>query len=167
MAKTIYAYPGTFCLAHYGHERVAKEAQQTTDEITIVCSENEEKNDRWFTPEECKKAWQFYDLGEKVKIMTFAEFMETYIPGQEIVMIRGIRGEKDLEFEKRILQQNYARYGIKKYFYIIANEEFKDFSSTKARKLAMDGNKEELVKIVHPEVAKMMIAKAKEKKEEV
>ncbi len=161
--KITHIYPGTFCLPHYGHKKVVEKILETASQVTVICSDNKEKNDRWFNSEECKKAWEYYNLNEQVKVVTLAEFIKTYDPKETvIVMVRGIRTEKDLEFEKKVLKQNQRDYGIKRYLYIVADENYRDISSTKARNLAMEGNLAELEKIVHPKVAAMLVKKAQE-----
>jgi phosphopantetheine adenylyltransferase len=161
MVKVIV--PGAYCLAHDGHIAVIKEAAKDHGQVIVICSENEAKaDDRWFTPQECKEAMKVYGLGKNVEIVTLAEFMETYFPGQDILMVRGIRNEKDLAHEAVVMEQNYRQFGVNKYEYIIADEKFRGFSSTKARKLAMEGNIEELKKMVHPKIAAMLIEKAEE-----
>lgn len=164
MVKAIV--PGSFCPAHLGHIENAKKAMERFGKVTIICSENREKrDDRWFTPEECKEMVKMYGLGENATIMTLAEFMETNPSRQDIVMVRGIRSEEDLEYEQKIMRQNYRDYGVKEYYFIIADEEYRNFSSTKARNLAMKGNIAELKMIVHPKIARILIERAREIKQ--
>ena len=160
--ETIYAYPGTFCPPHRGHANIAKRMAQIAGKVTVVCSVNDGKKDQWFTPDECKEMWKTYELGENVEIMTFAEFMATRAAGKTIVMVRGIRNEDDLAFEKKVLEQNRRDYGIENYHYLVADDKYVEFSSTKARKMAMEENLAELTKIVHPKIAKIMVEKARE-----
>ena len=159
--------PGAYCLAHLGHAVIIRKIAEDFGEVTVICSENKEKkNSRWFTPEECKEAIRAYDFGANVTIVTLAEFMKTYTPGQDIVIARGIRGDEDLEHEKNVMKENYRDYGVKKYYYIIADEKYREFSSTKARELAIEGDIEELEKMVHPKIAAMLIEKAEQIKRE-
>ena len=165
--KKVYAYPGTFCPPHRGHENVVKRMAQISGKVTVVCSENPDKNDRWFTPEECKEMWQACGLGDNITIMTLAEFMATHTQDERIVMVRGIRNEEDLAFEKKILEQNRRDYGIEDYHYIVADEMFKDFSSTKTRDLALEKNLADLEQIVHAKIAERMFEKGMEVRERI
>lgn len=160
--KVVHAGPGTYCPAHLGHVNIAERVAKTVGKVIMVCSVNNGKEQPWFTPEECKAMWQTYDLGENIIVMTFDEFMAQHTADETIVMVRGIRDEKDLEFEKGILEQNRRDYGIEQYHYVIAEERFKKFSSTKARKLAMKGNFKKLARMTNPTIAALMIAKAKQ-----
>jgi pantetheine-phosphate adenylyltransferase len=160
--ETVYAYPGTFCPPHRGHVNIAKRMAQIAGKVTVVCSVNDGKADQWFTPEDCKEMWKTYDIEKNIEVMTFAEFMAKNGQDKTIVIVRGIRNEDDLAFEKKVLEQNRRDYGIENYHYLVADEKYREFSSTKARKMAMDENMPELEKIVNPKIAAKMIERARE-----
>jgi len=159
--KITHANPGTFDGVHWGHVAVVIETVTICGKITVVCSDNKDK-DRWFSPEESKAMWKIYDLGENVKIVTFDEFMAEHTPDEIIVMIRGIRDGKDILFEQKIVEQNFREYNIRNYNYVIAEEKYRGFSSTEARRLAMEENLEKLEKLAHPKIAQIMIERARE-----
>ena len=154
-----YVYPGTFCPPHYGHADIARRIASIAGKVTVICSVNPEKNNVWFTPQECKEMWKAYALGDNVEIMTFDEF--EWAGKGTIVMVRGIRDEKDLAFEKQVLEYNRKEYGIENYHYIISRQRYLDFSSTKARLMAVNGDVGELEKVVDPRIAAKMIERAK------
>jgi len=149
--KTQYVYPGSFCPPTYGHLAILKRAAEFLPEVVVVCSENRDKVDRWFSPEVCKEMWKTYALPENVRITTFDEFVrENNVNGANLVMIRGIRGDADLEQEKKVVAYNSKKFGIDKYLYILSDDEHKDISSTKAREVAEGLNLEELARFVSP-----------------
>jgi len=160
--EAVLIAPGTYDLAHLGHENIVRRAAKLFGNIIVICSNNEEKNARWFSPKESKEAWYCYDPGDNITIMTFDEFMATNTPSQNIVMVRGIRGPEDLVYEQKIRAYNQRVYGIEAYIYLTAKEEYVGISSTKARNMAMEGNLEELEKIVHPKIAMKLIERARE-----
>lgn len=129
----IYAYPGTFSPPTKGHAAIVRRAAAILPHITIVCSTNDSKNDRWFSPEEVRALWASYGLPENVSIATFDELaaMRT----KPIIMIRGIRDQADYEYEKAVMKLNHETFGINSFFYLIAEPEYAHISSSHVRAL--------------------------------
>jgi pantetheine-phosphate adenylyltransferase len=134
--KTTYVYPGTFSPPTFGHLSITRQAAKIFPEIIILCSENPDKKDIWFTPDECKELWETYKLPKNVKVMTQPEFRCLAIKMADIVIVRGLRSEGDLEQEKKVMILNKEKFGIKKYFYIFGPNKNRDISSSKARQAA-------------------------------
>ncbi|MFA6376034.1 MAG: adenylyltransferase/cytidyltransferase family protein [Candidatus Paceibacterota bacterium] len=158
--KIIYLYPGTFCPPHYGHVDLARRAAAAFGEIDVVCSVNpvkEEKN--IFTPEECKRMWQTYDLGGNIKVMTFDESLAGRGDDDIIVMIRGIRDNNDVIYENAVMVHNRDNLGIMHYHYIIGDKKYEKYSSTAARLAAKTGDMRTLNELVNPQVAALMVEK--------
>lgn len=158
----ICLYPGTFCPPHDGHLAIVKRLAEMFSAVYIICSVNPEKSGRvLFTPEECKQFWRCYDLPDNVELFTLAELMETGIDFTNAPMVRGVRGDDDFEYEKKVMMENYHTLGINLFLVMVSDERFKDISSTKARELAKNGELERLCKIVARPIASAMIAKFK------
>ena len=158
--KPIFVFPGSFCPPTYGHYEIVKMAVKVFPELTIMCSVNKDKSEQWFTPEECAELWQAYDLPEGVEVKTLAEMKN--VDFRELVMIRGLRNNDDLEYEKRVIIYNKEKFGIDKYFYLYTCERFKNTSSSLARKAAEELDLETLTKIVAPMVVTKMLEKVLE-----
>jgi pantetheine-phosphate adenylyltransferase len=159
--KAIYIYPGTFCPPHWGHVRIAREAAQVFGEITVICSKNPDKTGtNWFTPKQCKEMWITYDLWPAVRVVTLDEFIRSKIKAQ-LVMIRGIRDNRDLKHEDEVVAYNHERYGITHFHYIFAKKEYQEISSTAARENAKNQDLAGLIKTVNPWIAKQMLKKAR------
>lgn len=95
MTKT-YVYPGTFSPPHRGHVQIAlKFVEQYNVPLIVLCSENPDKSENWFTPDECKQMWLSYGLPESITVLTLAEFAGRAFAKDELVLVRGIRDEKD------------------------------------------------------------------------
>ena len=156
--KPVYVFPGTFCPPDIGHLYIVKKALTFLPEVTIVCSVNPHKKNCWFTPQQCKEMWHTYHLPEHVTVTTLAE-IEKSIHGEELVMIRGIRDEKDLDEEKNVVFLNVEKYGITKFLYLVDEKSHKYISGTRNRALAEDLQLEELGKYVSPLVLSAMIEK--------
>ena len=110
----IYLCPGSFCPVTFGHLDVVKRASDIFPEVTVVCSTNTDKNSRWFTEIECRQMWLTYSLPANVKLKTFTEALMEKYDTSRIVMIRGIRGEMDLETENQVMLLNSKKFGSRK-----------------------------------------------------
>ena len=158
----ICLYPGTFCPPHEGHLAVARRLAGMFSEVYIVCSVNPEKDGQvLFTPEECKLFWKYYDLPGNVKIFTLAELMATGIDFTNAPMVRGVRGDDDFEYEKKVMMDNYHTLGINMFLVMVSDDRYKDISSTRARTLAKAGELDLLCEIVARPIAIELIAKFK------
>lgn len=141
MKSSIFVYAGTFSPPHIGHYQIVQKfASAHNKSLWIVCSENPDKTNNWFTPEECKRMWLSYDLPSSVVVLTLAEFKRdiVYEPEQsvdstEIILVRGIRSERDFEYEKTVMMYNKEEFGIEQFLYIFGDNLI---SSTDIRKKA-------------------------------
>lgn len=155
--RVTYVFPGCFCPPIMGHLSVVKKAAAFLPHVTIVCSKNPAKKDPWFTQEQCKKMWESYALPANVTVATFAE-IEPHIKDLDLVVIRGIRDEQDLDDEKKVVLLNTQRYNITKYLYIVEQQQER-ISSTKIRAFAQELNLEELGRYVSPLVLSALLEK--------
>ncbi|MBI3633112.1 MAG: adenylyltransferase/cytidyltransferase family protein [Candidatus Vogelbacteria bacterium] len=156
MNDITHVFPGTFSPPTLGHLEVVKKASRLCDNLTIICSRNPDKT-AWFTPEECVELWKSYELPANVKVATFSDFTKAKHDMSKIVMIRGIRGEKDLAHESSVILLNKKDYGIDNYLFILTSSEFENVSSSLARKLAENLDFEALSKLVSPMVLTALI----------
>jgi pantetheine-phosphate adenylyltransferase len=154
---TNYLFPGSFCPPTYGHLAILKEAAEILPKITIVCSRNPQKSDYCFSEEECERLWKSYNLPQKISVCSFSDLVEEDL--SKIVMVRGIRNERDFVDEAKIMKLNHSRYGIKSFCYVIADQNMQEISSSKARQLAKDLAIEELHRYVSPMVITALLEK--------
>ncbi|MFC1598493.1 adenylyltransferase/cytidyltransferase family protein [Patescibacteria group bacterium] len=162
--KSVYVYPGSFCPPTKGHVHVMEKVSQLFPEIIVLCSVNPNKYGQWFTQEECKSLWHSYQLPSNVRVETFADFSQQGIDFSRIIMIRGIRHELDMQEEKGVMLLNIREFGLDKFFFQICEPEFREISSTKARRAALDRDYKKLQKMVSPEVFNSLLVKAEEGK---
>lgn len=176
----IYIYPGTFSPPTFGHlhivEKALKLVEAYHEELTVICSVNPGKDRNWFSAEESKKLWSSYlkKIRKKaaakwkeftakdhypgtapmpVKVKTLAEFInKPKYKASDLVMIRGIRGERDLEEEKKVVLYNKKHFNISNFLYICADPEYHEISSTHVRELVSQGKFVQITKMVSPEV---------------
>lgn len=164
MEETIYLYPGTFCPPTEGHRQIAEKMAKICQELNIICSVNTDKGGgNIFTPEECKGLWGYYNLPQNVRVYTLDEFLKRKIDFRKVVMVRGVRGDRDFDYEKKVMMKNLKELKIDKFMVVMSEEEFKNVSSTLARELAAQGDMDGLCKIVARDVAEKMVAKRNNK----
>ncbi len=158
--KTLYVFPGTFSPPTLGHLNIVNQAATMFPEIIILCSENPEKTTSWFSPEECRKLWLSYRLPKNATVTTLAEFQPQLNAKDEIVMIRGLRDEKDFALEQQVLLYNHQKFGISKYCYIFGSNGYRKISSSLARQEATALDWDNFSEQLSPLVISAMLEKA-------
>lgn len=157
---SVYVYPGTFSPPHRGHLEIVWRCYEEFGQLYVVCSQNPEKEGQvLFTPEECKMFWQTYDLPEGVQIVTLSELQDIIVDFKKIIMVRGVRDDRDFEHEKAVTFKNFRELGIDKILLLVSGEEFREFSSTRVRHLASEGKREELEQMVSKPIAEALLLK--------
>jgi len=157
--KPVYVYPGTFSPPTFGHLNIVRQAAILFPEVIILCSENPEKKEVWFTPEECKELWETYALPKNVKTMTQAEFKHSFTKKTNMIIIRGLRNANDLEQEARVMLLNKNQFGIKKYLYIFGPNKNQNISSSKVRQEVTGLKLKNLSRQVSPLVISALLEK--------
>jgi len=156
-----YIYPGSFCPPTYGHFGVIKKVAKIVPALNIICSTNQGKEGhRWFSEEECKEMWEGYKLPPNVTVTTLEEFKNSSFVKENIIMVRGIRTEADIQEEKEVMLYNKEKFGIDKYFYFWSDCDLNTISSSAARQKAQELDLESLSKIVAPLVVTKLLEKA-------
>lgn len=157
MDKGQFIFPGVFSPPTYGHFAIVKEASRILPKVTIVCSTNEEKDKtRWFSEEECVAMWKYYDLSDNVDVITFEDSKGRF-NFSDVVMIRGIRCEDDMEHERHVMKINKEMFGIDKIFYVWAKDEFVTVSATRARRAIEKLDFQMLSKYVAPGIISILL----------
>jgi len=136
--RNLFIYPGSFDPPTYGHFHIVKKFVEIYNlPLTIVCSENPDKQDGWFTTDEVKAMWKTYDLPKGVEVLSLSELQANYSHKEyRFIMVRGIRDNKDAEYEKEIMIYNNREYHIDNFIYIYCDKSFLNVSSTKVRNKA-------------------------------
>ncbi|MFA4942106.1 MAG: adenylyltransferase/cytidyltransferase family protein [Patescibacteria group bacterium] len=157
--KPICVYPGTFSPPTFGHLSIVRQAAAIFSELIILCSENPNKRDVWFTPDECRTLWEAYQLPKNVKVMTLKEFKELAVSKTKIIVIRGLRNANDCDQEKEVMLFNKEQFGITKYFYIFGPNKYKDISSSSVRQQIMNLDLKNLNHSVSPLIISALLKK--------
>ena len=157
--EAVYVYAGTFAPPTRGHLSIIRQAAAILPAVLVVCSENPNKTDRWFTSEECQAMFAGYLLPKNVTVLTLAEFKQLSPRKSAIVLIRGLRDASDCAQEQAVMILNRERFGITKYFYIFGVEKYRDVSSTAARRAAEQLDLRGLYRLVSPLVISALLEK--------
>lgn len=147
-----FVYSGTFDPPTYGHFALLSEAVKFFPHIRIVCTDYSQKNPK-FSQEERVALWQSYGLPSSVTVQSLSLFTEHQIPGESIVLIRGLRDVSDGEHEAKVLLSSAQNAGITKTFTVIAPEKHRYVSSSLVWELAEKKDWENLAQIVSKEIA--------------
>jgi pantetheine-phosphate adenylyltransferase len=134
----VWVLPGSFCPPTYGHVRLVERAAEMFPNLQVVCSDDSEKKDRWFSMEECKNLWGSYHLpkNKNLNFLTLPEFMRKNVDPERIAIVRGIRNDSDWEREKQVAILNQKKFGITRYFYLLSEDGYENVSSSRVRAMA-------------------------------
>jgi pantetheine-phosphate adenylyltransferase len=157
--KKVFIYPGSFCPPTYGHLQILKRAAQIFPYVYVVCSINPDKQEKFFSPDECKELWQTYRLPHNCSVITLAELLAKKINPKKITMIRGLRDSSDFEFDKTVMANAVSDFGITSFHYILSAQEYRNCSSTRARRAAETLSLRSLSKLVSPLVVSTLLEK--------
>jgi phosphopantetheine adenylyltransferase/dephospho-CoA kinase len=152
-----FIFPGIFSPPTYGHFAIVREVSRIVSCLTIICSTNEEKDKtRWFSEDECVRMWSAYDLPSNIDVITFSDAVDKF-DFNNVVMVRGIRCEDDMEHERHVMEINKKQFGIDKIFYLWAKDRFVNVSATRARRAVANLDFQKISKYVAPGVVSVLL----------
>lgn len=157
-----FVFSGTFDPPTYGHVALLQEASLILPNIIIVCSDHSAIETK-FSQEERVILWQSYALPQGVVVETFDDFMKRHIPGESIVLIRGLRSETDGAHEARVLLDSAKNAHITKTFTLLAPDTTAHISSSKVWDLASQNTPSLLEELVNATVAAAVLEKRQQK----
>ncbi|OGF27701.1 hypothetical protein A2303_00545 [Candidatus Falkowbacteria bacterium RIFOXYB2_FULL_47_14] len=157
--ENIFIYPGTFCPPTYGHLHILKKACEIFPLVRVVCSDNDRKKDRWFPAYECARLWKAYRLPENARVNTLDELKKENIDPDRLTMIRGIRGQEDINHETEVMELNTRDFGISRYFFIYADPAYARVSSSAVRQAAKNFELEKLSAFASPLIISCLLEK--------
>ncbi len=153
--KPTFVYSGTFDPPTFGHFSLLQEAAQNFDTIVVVPSDHCPYPAK-FSQQERVDLWKTYPLPDGVIVETFDDFLQRNIPGEEIILIRGIRSQDDGQHEARVLLESAKNANITKSFTLVAKQEMAHISSSLVWEAIQSGNIHMLEKLVNIHVAKLV-----------
>jgi len=140
---------------------MAKEAARLLGKVIVICSVNPVKKDKvFFTPDECKKMWKTYDLGQNIDVVTLEEFLAGWNRAIPLVIVRGIRNNNDIIYENNVILHNCKEFGVRHYHYVLCEDQFKKMSSSAVRTATLGNDAATLGQMVNPEIAGRLLERA-------
>lgn len=138
--------PGSYDPVTLGHLEVIKRASALYDEVYAVVFVNPDKEYLFSLEDRVKMLILATDGLDNVKVSSSNGYVIDYMRERGIEkIIKGYRNGTDLEYEKKQAEYNLKFGGYETEFWL-ADEKFRDVSSTKARKIiAESGDLSELL----------------------
>ncbi|MCL4376512.1 pantetheine-phosphate adenylyltransferase [Candidatus Parvarchaeota archaeon] len=146
MKKAVYA--GSFDPITIGHEWVIEKAASLFDELVIAVGENQQKKEDFSLEEKKKMLASVTKNYKNIKIDAFkGEFLVDYVKRiNALYIVRGIRTETDLEYEKGIQYINSRLNENITTIFLIPPEDLSVVSSSLVRSLVGSKGWEKVVR---------------------
>lgn len=136
------AVTGSFDPITLGHVDLVNRAKAVFDKVYVLMLVNPEKNYAFSKEERLKMLRAVFDGCDGVEVCFYDGYTADFCKPRGIeVLIRGVRDEKDFEYEKQLAKANYDYGGLTTYF-LYASEELLDVSSSGAKKALNSANLE-------------------------
>ncbi len=150
MKKAVYA--GSFDPITIGHAWVIKKSAELFDELVVAIGENSTKNENFSFDEKIKMIKSVVKPFRNVKVGSFkGKFLVDYARELKAnYIVRGIRTETDLEYEKGIQYINSHINGGITTVFLIPPEDLSIVSSSLVRSLVGSKNWERVVEAYLP-----------------
>ena len=146
--------PGSYDPVTLGHLDVIKRASEEYEEVYAVIFKNPNKQYHFSLDERVKMLMLATDSLDNVLVSCSDGFVVDYMREHGIEkIIKGVRGPKDVEYEKAQAEYNFAHGGYETEL-VPCREEFRSLSSTLAREKIKNG--ESLVGILPQNVIEFL-----------
>ena len=136
-------FAGSFDPLTNGHVAVIHKCLNVYDKVFIVLGKNPNKKPMFSEEERAKMLFKVYGNNPKIKIVSFGDYENDYgkfLSDNNVEdYVRGIRDEKDLEFEKGYEEKNKKLYPFVKTVYIYIDGKNAKISSSMVREMINRG----------------------------
>jgi pantetheine-phosphate adenylyltransferase len=158
MTKTL-VFPGTFDPITLGHIDLAARASVLFQEIIIAISVNPRKQPLFTIEQRIELAKKALSHLTNIKVMGFEGLLVDFMQAQKAqVVLRGVRGAADLEYELQLANTNRRLYPKLETLFLTPSEKYHFTTSTLVREVAFYGGD---VSQFVPEVVNAAIKKLK------
>jgi pantetheine-phosphate adenylyltransferase len=131
--KSIGLYFGSFNPLHKGHLHIRDKAREILDEVSLIRIFNSTKRSEYYP---ASKLIDIQYSSNPIDLIN--EFEKRY---KKVVMIRGIRNEKDYFMEQVFFNQLKLQKSNLKIIYIFSDDGFKNISSSWIKRLTPEDQK--------------------------
>lgn len=135
--KAVFA--GSFDPFTIGHKSIVERASALFDSVVVAIGINENKKSLWPVDTREKVISDLFADNPKVKVMSYTGLTTSF--AREIgagVLLRGVRGNSDFEYERNLADANKAISGLDTVF-LITDPELSFVSSSMVRELIHNG----------------------------
>ena len=145
---------GSFDPVTIGHLDLVKRASELYEEVEVLLCENFDKTPRFPTPLRLEMLRAATKEIKNVSVSSHSGWLYEYLILQKnAVLFKGVRNEKDLEYEKKMAEFNLERSGVETVF-VEADPTLEKVSSTLVFERFKNGG--EWKNLVHPTTAIFM-----------
>lgn len=124
------AVTGSFDPITIGHLNIIERAKELFDTVYVLMLINPEKKYLFTTDERLSFLKTLFNDDKQVKVYFYSGFTADFCREHGIkTLVRGIRNEQDLIYEKNLAKLNYDYGGLETCFFV-ADEKMKEISSS-------------------------------------
>ena len=155
-------YPGSFDPVTFGHVDIIERASKVTDELIVGILQNKAKNPLFSVEERVRMLEEVTKHLKNVKIVPFEGMLVQFAEQMDAkVIIRGLRGITDFEYELQMAQTNRQLDGELETLFLTTDLRYSNISSSAVREIA--SYHRDVSEFVPAVVAKKIQEKMKEK----
>ena len=105
--KKIAVFPGSFSPFTLGHKSIVERTLPLFDKLIIAIGINSNKTNRFDSEKNQKWIQSLFANENKIEVLTYEGLTVDFCKNQNSkYIVRGVRDEKDFEFEKKVAQNN-------------------------------------------------------------
>jgi pantetheine-phosphate adenylyltransferase len=143
----IAVYPGSFDPVTIGHLDIIQRAASQFDKVIVAVLNNEKKSPLFTVQERTGLLKEVTRMIPNVEIDHFADLLVNYMKTKEAqVIVRGLRGVSDFEYELQMASTNRKLSGDVETFFMMTDPRYSYLSSSIIKEVArLQGNVGDLV----------------------
>ncbi|MDF3054722.1 MAG: coaD [Gammaproteobacteria bacterium] len=143
--KKIALYPGTFDPITHGHVNIIQRGLSLFDEIIVAVSVSAGKNPLFPLKERIDIVQQVFSHSPRIQVISFSGLLVDLMHEQNIkIILRGIRGSSDLEYEFQLANMNQAMKPDIETVFLKAAPQYANVSSSIVREIIKMGKERSL-----------------------
>ena len=151
--KKIAVFPGSFSPFTLGHKSIVERTLPLFDKLIIAIGINSSKTNKFDSEKNQKWIQSLFASENKIEVLTYEGLTVDFCKNQNSkYIVRGVRDEKDFEFEKKVAQNNKELNSEIETLLITTLPKYSHISSTIVRDIMK--NKGDISKLIpnHSEI---------------